>query len=411
MKKILFLLSAALFMIYVLAGCGVSGLLSGSIFGASFDKTQIGPDTVQANTGFAFDIFRKLNTEDGNKSIFISPLSISAALTMTYQGAGTTTKEAMGKTLGYEGIDMGEINKSYSNLLRYLKQVDKKVELNISNSIWIKQGEKIKEDFLKVNKEVFDATVSELDFSKPDSADTINKWISRSTKGKIDKMITPPISPDVVMYLINAIYFKGGWAERFDKDSTFNSQFHSGDGSISDVMMMSRKGKVEYGQGDGYKAVRLPYGNGKIAMYCVLPDENVSINDFIEDLDPGEWNIIKESISEREDVLLQLPRFKLEYGIKELKESLTELGMGEAFSESADFSGMREGVFISSVLHKAIIEVNEEGSEAAAATVVQLTKSAAPIESITFIADRPFMFVIEEEDTGTILFMGKLYAV
>jgi serpin B len=313
----------------------------------------------------------------------------------------------MARALGYTGIDGRKLNESYKNLILYLKQMDKKIELNIGNSLWIRKGEVIKEDFLSTNRDIFDASVTPLDFSQENAANQINEWISNATKKKISRMVDSPISPDVVMYLINAIYFKGDWTKQFEKKNTFNSQFHSSDGSTGEVMMMSRNGKVEYGQGDGFKAVRLPYGSGKAAMYCILPEESVSINNFIANLDTDRWKVIKDSISERDEVQLQLPRFKLEYGIKNLNDSLTALGMGEAFTDAADFSGIREGICISRVLHKAVIEVDEKGSEAAAATVVEMRETAAA-EPLTFIANRPFVFVIADDETGTILFIGKL---
>ncbi|MCG8501773.1 MAG: serpin family protein, partial [Firmicutes bacterium] len=191
---------------------------------------------------------------------------------------------------------------------------------------------------------------------------------------------------------------------------TFSKTFRTGSGETKEVMMMSRKGEVAYGQGDDFKAVRLPYGNEKTAMYCILPDEAASINQFIAGIDDAKWNTIKESLSETGDVTVQIPRFKMEYGIKDLKDSLTALGMGEAFGESADFSGIRGGVCIEKVLHKAVIEVNEEGSEAAGATVVAIKESAME-EPITFIGDRPFVFVIADDKTGTVLFVGKLWDV
>jgi serpin B len=246
-----------------------------------------------------------------------------------------------------------------------------------------------------------------LDFLKSDAASTINKWISDATKKKIDKMVDSPISPDVVMYLINAIYFKGDWAVKFDAKDTVSAPFYSSDGSLDNAMMMKRAGKAEYGQGGDYKAVRLPYGKGKMSMYCILPDENTSAGDFISSLDNEKWKTIKSSIAEKEEVQLLLPRFKMDYGIKNLNESLTALGMGEAFTDVADFSGIRDNICISRVLHKAVIEVNEEGSEAAAATVVEMRETAAA-EPLSFVADRPFVFVIADDETGSILFMGKL---
>lgn len=371
------------------------------------DKDKIKPKVIDANSGFAFNIFRLLNSEDNGSNIFISPLSISTALSMVYQGANSTTKEAMAKALKYTGIDDETLNESYKNLIPYLMQLDKKVELNISNSLWIRDGQVINDDFLSANKDIFDASVISLDFSDEGAADTINQWISDATKKKIEKMVSSPISRDVIMYVINAIYFKGDWSTQFDTKNTFSSEFHSEDGKSTDIMMMRRNGKVEYGQGDDFKAVRLPYGSGKTAMYCILPGNSASVNDFITDLDIEKWNEIKDSISEKNDVVLQLPRFKLEYGIKDLKGSLASLGMAEAFSDKADFSGIRDDITISSVLHKAVIEVDEKGSEAAAATVVEM-RGTSVSEPITFIADRPFVFLIADDETGTILFMGKV---
>ncbi|MHB1420674.1 MAG: serpin family protein [Bacillota bacterium] len=409
MKIRLFVILCLVMAIGLFAGC--SSKLSPSDQNDTFDQDKISMDTVEANSRFAFDIFRQLDKEDEDQGIFISPLSISTALTMTYQGARTTTKEAMAKTLGYTGIDDGRLNESYKSLLPYLRKLDKKAELIIGNSLWVREGEAIRADFLAANREIFDAYITPLDFSQENAADQINQWISVATKKKIDKLIDPPIPDNIVMYLINAIYFKGDWTKPFDKEHTFAAQFHSGDGSTHEVMMMSRNGKVEYGQGDYFKAVRLPYGSGKMSMYNILPNEAVSINDFIADLDSNHWKVIRDSISEIDDVQLQLPRFKLENGIKNLNDSLTAMGMGEAFSNIADFSGIRDDIWISRVLHKAIIEVNEEGSEAAAATVVETTKSSYVAEPLTFIADRPFVFIIADDETGTILFMGKLYDV
>jgi len=406
MKRLLKTIISVSLSIGLLAGCSTGSMFPGNI--RSYDRGKIDEHVVRANNDFAFNVFRQLDSEDGEKNIFISPLSISAALTMAYQGAGSTTRDAMAETLGYNDMEIEKINESFKNLLGMLNRKDKKIEINISNSIWYRQGRKIKDEFLSVNKDIFGASVSELDFSDPESADKINRWISDSTKGKIEKMIEPPIPADVVMYLINAIYFKGEWTEKFDKNLTFNSEFHSGNGRVSDIMMMYKNGNAEYGAGDQWKAVRLPYGKGSMSMYCILPEEGISVNDFIADMNTEKWEQIKGSISETEDVVLQIPRFKIDYGIKELKDSLTAMGMGEAFTGGADFSGIREDIYISSVMHKAVVEVNEEGSEAAAATVVEMTEAAAA-EPIMFIADRPFVFIIADDETGSVLFMGKVF--
>ena len=280
-----------------------------------------------------------------------------------------------------------------------MNELDDKVELNISNSLWVREGAEIKEDFLTANKDSFKASVTPLDFNKANAPDQINQWVSEATNKKIDKIINSPLPSDTIMYLINAIYFKGDWAEQFDSKNTAKAQFRAGNGSNNEVMMMSRTGKVEYGKGGDFQAVRLPYGKGKAAMYCILPEKDQTINDFIATLDTGRWKGIKESITERNEVNLQLPRFKLEYGIKNLNDSVTALGMGEAFTDKADFSGIGDNVCISRVLHKAVIEVNEEGSEAAAATAVEIRPTSVA-EPLTFIADRPFLFVIADDQTA-----------
>jgi len=406
MKKVVSIVTSVLLVMLSLAGCGTNN----NSHTYSFNKEKTNESVIQSNGEFAFNIFKELNKEDRGENIIISPLSISTALSMTYQGAMGTTKDGMAKALRYKGIDMEVLNEGYKNLLTYLGQVDNKIELNINNSIWIREGEKLNADFLKVNKDVFNADIKELDFTKKSSVDQINNWIDDSTKGKIEKIIEPPIAPDVMMYLINAIYFKGEWTEQFNKKNTFDSEFYPEEGKIEYIKMMSRKDKIKYGLGNDFAVVRLPYGSEKTSMYFILPKEELSVNKFVESMDLNKWQNIKESISEKSNVLVQIPRFKTEYGVKSLNESLVNLGMKEAFKDSADFTGISENIFISSVLHKAVIEVNEEGSEAAAATVAVVTTTAM-IEPTTFIVNRPFMFIITDDESGTILFMGKQHNI
>ncbi len=399
MKKIMIIILTAVFIVN-LAGC------SQEVDNRKFDKDSIDSNVTGKNAEFAFDIFKELNKEDANNNIFISPLSISTALTMTYNGADGKTKEDMTEALKYAGIDITEINETYKNLLPYLSQIDKNIDLDISNSIWYRLGEPIEEEFINDNKEIFNAEVNELDFSQESAADTINEWIERSTKGKIEKMINPPISPDVVMYLINAVYFKGDWTHKFNKKDTYSTAFKNIDNEDEDIQMMNRVSTVDYGEGEDYKAVRLPYGDKKINMYFILPEGDEEINNFIQDLDNSKFNEIRKSITEKDNVELNIPKYKLEYGIKNLNNVLAKMGMGSAFEYNADFSKIREGIFISKVLHKAVVEVNEEGSEAAGATVVEINESAV-LDPLSFTADRPFVFLIMDEETGTILFMGK----
>ncbi len=362
---------------------------------------------VQANTTFAFDLFRKINHEDVQENIFISPLSVSAALTMNYNGAENSTKEAMEDTLGFSELTKEEVNSGFKYMKKYLEKIDKKIELEMSNSIWIRKGEEINQDFIDLNIDVFNAYTKSLDFSKKSAVDKINQWIDTSTHGLIKKVLNAPISEDVIMYLINAIYFKGEWTQKFDKGRTYDAIFYNGLGEQNPIEMMSMKESVDFMESNNYKAVKLYYGNKKTAMVCILPNEDVDINDFIESLDGNKWAEIQEEFHES-DIIVKIPKFKMEYGVKKLNDTLKSLGMAEAFEYEADFGGIREDLYISEVLHKAVIEVNEEGSEAATVTVVTDNTSSV-MEPTSFIADRPFIFIITDEEMGSILFMGKAY--
>ena len=403
MKRIIFI-GTIILLIVILVGCD---LAPGGEAAHEYDASKVDEEFINGNNEFAWDIMKALSEEDAEENVFISPISISTALSMTYQGAGEETKEEMAEVLGYMGMEDEVLRDSYEEFLKYLVALDPDIDLNIANSIWYREGEPIEEAFLTVNEEVFDASVEEMDFSDEGAADRINGWIEEATEGKIEEMLEGPIPGNVIMYLINAIYFNGDWSVPFDEEESFEKAFTALTGETQEIMMMKRSGEVEYGEGENYKSVRMPYGeNENTAMYVVLPDENMNINEFLQTVDNNKWQEIKESISPTQDVELQIPRFEMEYGIKSLKDALIGLGMNEPFAMDANFDGIRPGIFIEEVLHKAVIEVNEQGSEAAAVTVVTMTESAA-MDPLSFIADRPFLFVIANDEANSILFMGK----
>ena len=378
---------------------------------------EVDKEVVEGNNKFAFNIFKEISKDENNKNVFISPLSISMALTMTYNGAKENTKAEMNKVLGYEGMNDDKINNSYKILHSYLENIDENVKLNLSNSIWIREGQNINKEFININKDIFGAKVDNLDFSKSSSVDKINNWIEKSTNNMIKDMLKGPIDGDVIMYLINAIYFKGQWQEPFDINNNIIGKFTNSKGDKTEIDFMRKVAaddKTFYGEKDDFKAIKMPYDSGKVSMYAVLPKEGLNIDNFINNLDMNKWNSIKESIGkEQEAVNVSFPKFEIEYGAKELKEPLAALGMKDIFSDRANLSGIREGICVSSVLHQGKIEVNEKGSEAAAATIVEVRETAMPIidDPKEFIADRPFVFIIEDEESGTILFMGKLEEV
>jgi serine protease inhibitor len=363
-----------------------------------------------ANNQFGFDLFNQLKLQDKDKNIFFSPLSVAFALAMTYNGAAGVTKEEMQRALKLSGMTQTEINDASAALMKSLKSSDPKIELAIANSIWAREGVQFREDFLARNRQFFGAEIATLNFADPQTKTTINNWVSKNTQGKIPSIVDQ-IDSQMVMYLINAVYFKGLWTKKFDKAQTKNEPFYLSSGSPKQMPMMSQSGDYRYYRGDRFQAVSLPYGKGGTSLYLFLPDKGSSLDDLLKSFSHDkceQW--MKGFRSTPGDV--KIPRFKMDYESK-LNNVLRALGMETAFSElKADFSGMRDkrDVYISEVKHKAIVEVNEEGTEAAAATSVGIrtTSLQLPRERFTFIADRPFLMVIRDEPTGANLFMGTV---
>lgn len=354
----------------------------------------------RANREFSWDMFKKLNEQDAEENIFISPYSISSALTMALNGAEGNTRAEMEKVLHYGGMTREQLNKTYANEVIS----GKKVVLQNANSIWIRNGFEVQKDFINTNTKYLDAEVKTLNFGEPSAAEVINAWVSEKTKGLIPSIISPPIPQNVMMYMINAIYFKGEWTTEFEVKNTREKDFYALDGKTDRVSMMQRSGRIDYISNQDLKAVRLPYGDGRISMILVLPHED--INRWINDMNAEKWTELTEGFYSANDVNLQIPKFKMEYGLKELNVVLQSLGMKEAFSDQADFSGIADNICISSVLHKALVDVNEQGTEAAAVTSVGIIATSVS-EPLYFIADRPFFFAIVDNENGNLLFMGK----
>jgi serpin B len=360
-------------------------------------------NVASANTSFGFKLLKDLQKRQPDTNIMISPLSISIALTMTYNGAVGETQRAMASVLEIESLGIETVNRSNATLRNSLENTDPKVEIAIANSIWSRQGVDFNPIFLDRNRELFEAEIRSLNFNDPQAPEIINSWVDTNTNGKINQIVQR-IDPATLIFLINAIYFKGSWQKEFDKSATRDGIFHLSDGRQKRVKMMYRKGAYPHFRGENFEAVRLPYGEGRVSMYIFLPNRDSNLNDVIEQLNAENWSTWMSQFQEStDDSELILPRFKLEYEVR-LNDTLTALGMGIAFGTGADFSGMGTQLFISEVRHKTIIEVNEEGTEAAAVTVVVGQESAPPI----FRVDRPFLFAIHDERTQTILFMGTV---
>lgn len=362
---------------------------------------------VQSDNKFGLKLFKEIIKEEKDKNVFISPLSVSMALGMTYNGANGETQEAMQKTLELDGLTIQEVNESYKSLIDLLKGLDPKVRFQIANSIWYRQSISAKEEFINLCKKYFDALVSGLDFNDPAAVDIINAWVKENTNGKITEIVDAPIDPMTVMFLINAIYFKGTWTYQFDKDETKDDWFRLPDGTRKPCKMMEQRGFYKYFESEDFQAVDLPYGDGDFSMTIFLPYWNVNIDSLIAEFDQENLNYWLSCFSS-DSGDIYIPKFTLEYELK-LNDVLKALGMGIAFTSAADFSKMYENVtvWIDEVKHKTFVEVNEEGTEAAAATVVEVTYGPGP-PGFWMRVDRPFIFVIRENKSQTILFMGKI---
>src|SRR5262245_12184098 len=374
---------------------------------------NVNSQIVTANNQFGFELFKRLHQQEQTENIFFSPLSVAFALAMTYNGAAGETSKAMARTLKLNGMSLHEVNQASAELIKLLKSTDPKVTLAIANSLWARQGMKFKEEFLTRNRNYFGAEIATLNFADPAAKVTINNWVSNNTKGKIPSIIDQ-INADMVLFLINAIYFKGQWSKRFDEKLTKNQPFHLLSGGQKQTPMMTQSGNFSYYRGDKFQAVSLPYGKGDTGLILFLPDKESSLKQFLESFNFDNCEQWMKGFGEAPGDV-KIPRFKLEYQ-KSLNETLKAMGMEVAFdSGRADFSGMRElsdgrRLFISEVKHKAVVEVNEEGTEAAAATSVGIshTSMRPPQQRFSFVADRPFLMAIRDQKTGAILFMGAV---
>ncbi|MCK4224603.1 MAG: serpin family protein [candidate division Zixibacteria bacterium] len=363
---------------------------------------------IQSDNKFGLKLFREIIKEEKDSNVFISPLSVSMALGMTYNGANGETQEAMQEVLELNDLTIQEVNESYKSLIELLRGLDPKVQFQIANSIWYRQNIPVREEFIDLCNKYFDALVSGLDFDDPAAVDTINAWVDENTNGKIEEIVDAPISDFTAMFLINAIYFKGTWTYQFDRASTKDTLFTLPDGTKKPCKMMEQRGLYNYFSNDDFEAVDLPYGDGDFSMTIFLPYRKTNIDSLIAKFNQENLNHwLSSFLSDSGDIYI--PKFTLEYELK-LNDALKALGMSIAFDpERADFSKMYEivSVWIDEVKHKTFVEVNEEGTEAAAATAVEMSYGPGPL-GFWMRVDRPFVFMIRENKSQTILFIGKI---
>ncbi len=356
-------------------------------------------------TEFGLNLFREIHKRDAN-NVFISPLSVSTALTMTLNGAKGQTFDDMQQTLELEDWQLQNVNEAYKAILEVLPALDPDIAMEMANSIWSKEGYPVHQEFLEVNQNYFSSEVKELDFSAPDAVDIINGWIEDNTNGLIQDALDM-IPASTVMYIINTIYFKGTWRYEFDEEKTYQDQFFNLDGSSTMTDFMVHEAVAfPYFENDLLKAVDLPYGNGAYSMTCLLPKEGRTLDELINNLNIQNLNSWLEQF-QKDTIAVFLPKFTLEYKLL-LNDVLSAMGMEIAFGGGADLTGIADAdLYINRVIHQTYVEVDEKGTEAAAVTIVEINETSAPAYP-TIRMDQPFVFMIREKQTGSVLFIGKV---
>lgn len=375
--------------------------------------TPVDSRLTAATSRFSFKFYSEVLKRRTGENTFVSPASAMLALAMAYNGADGTTRQAMARALEIEAMSLEEVNRAFADLKFALAPSDPKIKVRIANSLWAKNGFSMNPAFIDRNKQYYGAEVASLNFSDPAAADTINQWVNRNTEGKIEKIIDR-IEPATVLFLINAIYFKGQWQVEFKKDKTKPDVFRLAGGQQKQLPMMSQAGSYLYYKGEDFQSVALPYGTGRMSMYVFLPDEQIGLDQFEQNLTAENWEMWLKSLRMTPGDLM-LPRFKVKWE-SGLNNALKPLGIGEAFDPNhADFSLMTKvnsgnRFFISEVRQKSWCEVNEEGTEAAAVTSVGMATTSVqqPPERFFMKVDRPFFFAIRDSLTGVVLFMGSV---
>jgi len=362
---------------------------------------------ISQDNEFAFDLLKKTIAGFDQANVFVSPLSVSIALGMAWNGANGQTKTEMETALKMSGISVSDINEYYKLMQTTLTTIDPTTKLSIANSLWYRTGFPVKSDFLQINSNYFNAYVRELDFSQAWAKDTINNWCAKKTNNLIKNPLDK-ISSDAVMYLVNAIYFKGIWRKHFETKNTAESNFTNELGNEVKVNMMYQKDTFAYAQDAYAQYLDMPYGNNAFSMTVILPNEGKTTKDVLSYLTAEVWNNRLQSFLSKQ-VEVYFPRFKTQNKL-ELIDPLKSMGMNLAFTKDANFLNVSDvKILISRVIHSTCVEVTEDGTEAAAVTIVEFgTTATGPQPTPIFKVNKPFLYVIREKSTGVILFIGKM---
>ena len=360
-----------------------------------------------ADVAFGFRLLRRLDPGDEG-SVFFSPFSVSSALLMVLAGAGGETKRVLASALALESLTPDQISRATGLLLSSLSYTDPKVQLSVANALWANRGVTFNPDFERRCRQFYGARASTLDLASPAAADTINGWVSKNTHGRITRLVSPRDIAHATAVLTNVVYFHGQWQTPFDKADTQDAPFTLPGGATKTVPLMRQSGSLPYLETSEFQAVGLPYGAGRVRLYVFLPKPGSTLDAFLGTLDTKAWSGWLAAMRPTRLTLL-LPRFKA-HSQATLNPALTALGLGAAFGPGADFRPMGLGrSFLSAVIHKAVLEVDEEGTVAAAATGGSMMSMAVPAApQMVMRVDHPFFCAIRDDATGTLLFAGAI---
>lgn len=371
---------------------------------------------IGAGNRFAFDLIRQVPLEDpAEPNVFLSPLSASMALGMAMNGAAGGTWSQMREALGFVGLEEPAINRSYRDLIELLRGLDPKVEFGLGNSVWARAGTPFHDEFLERVRTWFDAHVEALDFADPAAVDVMNAWVDALTRGRIPELVDA-IPDDAIMYLINAVYFNGDWRYAFDEDETRSRPFTRADGSTVAAEMMGMEADLRFFRDADASVVELPYGGGAFSAIAAVPHGDRTIAELVAALDADAWAdwMARIEAADPAAVGVLLPKLELRYD-RVLNDDLQALGMRDAFNAGglADFSRLTPlalpgKVYLSRVQQKSFLKVDEKGTEAAAATFVEVGIVCAGCAAPSVRLDRPFLFAIRERLTGTVVFLGVI---
>jgi len=357
---------------------------------------------------FGFDVLCQLASQRPDGNVFISPTSIAVALAMTSNGANGTTREAILRTLHADTQSIDAFNAANHELAEQISKTTA-VQLSIANALWVQQGLPVNPSFQQALQTSYGAQAESLDFRNPASVETINAWVAKHTNDLIRHLVDQ-VDPSTVAMLTNAIAFKGKWTLQFDPKSTQPHDFSTSNGTVKVPMMKNSAEYAYYADGKGLQAIRLPYADRTFAMYVVLPKDSSGMQSFLSQLTADTFTSLVSSLHPQRGAI-ELPRFTIAYDAT-LNAVLTKLGMGIAFSDHADFDGIRKSppMQISEVRHASFLKVDEEGTEAAAATSVGLRAAVAMIQPPPFhmVVDHPFFLAIRDERSGQLLFTGMI---